>query len=171
MKADPGYNQVIGADGENLIPEKERVMLLHRPLYGLRSAPELYSSTARRILEDDGFTPSAADPCVFIKKLVNADGSPKMVQTRRPVFHTEANDKKSQWSTTTPLRVNDGDSAPKFQTVQEQDEYIVLLYVDDVYAVSPTGGAIPYLQKLLKRHGFEKESRLLAGKQTHSSAC
>ena len=141
MPSDPGYDKMIGANGENIIPPERRVLILKRPLYGLRSSPELYSSTARRILEDDGYVPSTADPCVFIKKLVNADGSKKMVTTRRPIYKQSAASATKDWTRGTSLRTAQADATPEYVEVEEQDEHIVMIYVDDIYAISPLGGA------------------------------
>ena len=38
-----------------------------------------------------------------------------------------------------------------------QDQYIILIHVDDILAMSPHGGAMDHLVKLLKNHGMTLE--------------
>ena len=80
MPGDDGYENV-----QNLAEGEYPVLKLKRPLYGMRDSPEIYATTARRILESDGFRASTCDPCVFIKKL-EENGKPKMVKKKIPVI-------------------------------------------------------------------------------------
>ena len=41
---------------------------LHKSLYGLKQAPRAWHAKLQQQLEALGFTPSAADPALFIKR-------------------------------------------------------------------------------------------------------
>ena len=88
----------------------------------------------RRVLESDGYRSTDAEPCVYIKKLWNDDGTRKMVDQRRPPNCPEG-----------------------FELPQIQDQHIILIHVDDILAMSPHGGAIDHLVKLLGEHGMTLE--------------
>ena len=125
---DKGYERVKNLD------TKHQILVIYKALYGLSRSPKLHMSKLRRVLEYDGFRSTDAEPCVYVKKLWNEDGTPKMVEQRRPP--------------NSPT----GDVLPLVQ-----DQYIILIHVDDILAMSPHGGAMDHLVKLLKNHGMTLE--------------
>ena len=122
---DTGYDKV-----KNLDPSHQ-ILVIYKALYGLARSPKLHMAKMRRVLESDGYRSTDAEPCVYVKKLWNEDGTPKMVEQRKP---------------------------PKYpkdtELPQVQDQHIILIHVDDILAMSPEGGAIDHLVKLLAKHGM-----------------
>ena len=122
---DTGYDKV-----KNLDPSHQ-ILVIYKALYGLARSPKLHMAKMRRVLESDGYRSTDAEPCVYVKKLWNEDGTPKMVEQRKP----------PQYPKDTELP-------------QVQDQHIILIHVDDILAMSPEGGAIDHLVKLLAKHGM-----------------
>ena len=129
---DAGYDKV-----KNLDP-KHQILVIYKALYGLARSPKLHMAKMRRVLESDGYRSTDAEPCVYVKKLWNKDGTPKMVDRKRPPNY------------------------PKdVELPQVQDQHIVLIHVDDILAMSPNGGAIDHLVKLLGMHGMTLEVKTI----------
>ena len=74
---DTGYDKV-----KNLDPSHQ-ILVIYKALYGLARSPKLHMAKMRRVLESDGYRSTDAEPCVYVKKLWNEDGTPKMVEQRK----------------------------------------------------------------------------------------
>ena len=81
-----------------------------------------------------------------------------MVTTRRPIYKQSAASATKDWTRGTSLRTAQADATPEYVEVEEQDEHIVMIYVDGIYAISPLGGAT-YLVKLFAKHGLSLDPK------------
>jgi hypothetical protein len=54
--------------GQEVKGKENWVCKLHKSIYGLKQAPRVWNSTLNKFLLEKGFTPSEADPCVYIWK-------------------------------------------------------------------------------------------------------
>ena len=62
--------------GSEFGSEKGSVMVIASALYGLKSSGAAWRSTLAQSMEQLGYSPTKADPDVWIKRAVKHDGSP-----------------------------------------------------------------------------------------------
>ena len=95
--------------------EKGSVMIIARALYGLKSSGTAWRSTLAKSMEQLGYSPTQADPDVWIKRATKRDGTPyykMMLIYVDDVLHLADDPKEDMTKLSKLYRLKDGTGEP-----------------------------------------------------------